>query len=419
MIKARGVKRLLVDLQWDLTFDDFGTFASAVTTANISSLELIGDSLKEPIMDIINNGRRYNPILDLMCNRRIEEMELRGFPNFYKRINKPHFKAVFMKLLRNCPFLVELNMIVSDLTETFEDLKEDVVTLPRLEKMTMEETQIMDYDQRNSIEIGISHGKMSSVQADLCFDNDLCSGYPFIRGGYLTELRIDKPFESTSPSKLSASQVADVIYMNPVLGNLTYTGPMDQPQIMMDAITSAREKVISEKGAPRLLQITLDWDANGDSTTSCEFPECSATPTVSTIIRESYFRATSSTYDEWSIEIDAYFDGLRASLLQLWWSIDILETNGNFDDEMAADLDKSTEEKGSMISTLSLNPSSLTSAGLECMVRVIDRSHDLRQFNITFDGMYEEHQGKNVERLISRYGKRLNGLEIDGESKHL
>ncbi|KAG0209795.1 hypothetical protein BGX31_002046, partial [Mortierella sp. GBA43] len=198
MIKARGVKYLWVELQWDLTFDDFRIFASAVTEANINSLWLARRSLKEPIMDKINNGRRYNPLLHLMCNGRIEDITIQGFPDFYQHITlssmgtairlqkldisylgcpyEPQFKPVFMELLRNCSCLFELSIYASDLKETFEDLRDDVVTLSCLEKMTMKEDSYGD-----SVEIGISHGKISTVRADLAFKDNLYSELPFIR----------------------------------------------------------------------------------------------------------------------------------------------------------------------------------------------------------------------------------------------
>jgi hypothetical protein len=52
---------------WDATLGDVRKLASAVTKANIPRLELNGACFKEPVLDMINNGRRYNPILELMC----------------------------------------------------------------------------------------------------------------------------------------------------------------------------------------------------------------------------------------------------------------------------------------------------------------------------------------------------------------
>ncbi|KAF9972314.1 hypothetical protein BGZ65_009892, partial [Modicella reniformis] len=38
------------------------------------------------------------------------------------------------------------------------------------------------------------------------------------------------------------------------------------------------------------------------------------------------------------------------------------------------------------------------------------------QLFLTFDDPHEKHQQKKLERSVSRYGKRLNGLEMNGKS---
>lgn len=48
------------------------------------------------------------------------------------------------------------------------------------------------------------------------------------------------------------------------------------------------------------------------------------------------------------------------------------------------------------------------------MIRVIDRSHDLQQLSVTFRDLHEEHQQEKLERLVSRYAKRLSGLTMQG-----
>ncbi|KAF9999875.1 hypothetical protein BGZ65_004823, partial [Modicella reniformis] len=83
-----------------------------------------------------------------------------------------------------------------------------------------------------------------------------------------------------------------------------------------------------------------------------------------------------------------------------------------FNDELAAILDNVTQDQGSKLTSISLNSRSLTAVGVECMIRVIDHSHDLHRLDLTLDGLKWEHRQKTLERILSRYGKRLNGLEV-------
>ena len=72
---------------WDATLSDLRKLASTITKANISALRIDGRYFKGPILDMINNGRRYDPVLELMCNGRLQEMELAHFDKFYQRID--------------------------------------------------------------------------------------------------------------------------------------------------------------------------------------------------------------------------------------------------------------------------------------------------------------------------------------------
>ncbi|KAI8349167.1 hypothetical protein B0O80DRAFT_460952 [Mortierella sp. GBAus27b] len=68
---------------------DLRALASAVTTANVAQMTMDGSHFKSPPLDVVNRGQRFNPILQLASNSRIQVFRLRGFENFGSRINKP------------------------------------------------------------------------------------------------------------------------------------------------------------------------------------------------------------------------------------------------------------------------------------------------------------------------------------------
>ncbi|KAG0002183.1 hypothetical protein BGZ65_002854 [Modicella reniformis] len=61
-----------------------------------------------------------------------------------------------------------------------------------------------------------------------------------------------------------------------------------------------------------------------------------------------------------------------------------------FSNDLAVILDNVTIERGSKPTSLSLIPRSLTTGFIECMTRVIDRSHDLQQLDFRFENLHEK-----------------------------
>jgi len=88
MIKARGVQELEITLEWDATMDDLRDFSKAVTKANVVSLTMDGTHLKGPTLDVVNRARRFDPIMLLGSNGRIQSLDLKGFEDFFGRLGK-------------------------------------------------------------------------------------------------------------------------------------------------------------------------------------------------------------------------------------------------------------------------------------------------------------------------------------------
>ncbi|KAG0210847.1 hypothetical protein BGX31_001805 [Mortierella sp. GBA43] len=93
MIKARGIQELEITLEWDATMSDLRSLANAISMANVVHVSVDGSYFKSPPLDIVNRGQRFNPILQLASNSRIQVFRLRGFDNFGSRINKPALLA--------------------------------------------------------------------------------------------------------------------------------------------------------------------------------------------------------------------------------------------------------------------------------------------------------------------------------------
>ncbi|KAG0018536.1 hypothetical protein BGZ80_007044 [Entomortierella chlamydospora] len=132
MVKARRIQELDIALGWDATMDDLRKFSAAVTRANIIHLTVDGTSLMGPVSDAVNRGRRYDPIIELMSNGRIQFLRIKNFAKFVNRVSRfsatkaPQLrilwidsdidfvengsKSVIERILDNSPRLVELKL---------------------------------------------------------------------------------------------------------------------------------------------------------------------------------------------------------------------------------------------------------------------------------------------------------------------
>ncbi|KAF9355253.1 hypothetical protein BGX34_010565 [Mortierella sp. NVP85] len=93
LVKARGVQELQIKLGWDVTMDDLRILCDAVTKANVIHLTVDGTNFKSPSIDIVNRGRRFDPILRLASNARIQSLQLIGFDEFFSRVTKYKLSA--------------------------------------------------------------------------------------------------------------------------------------------------------------------------------------------------------------------------------------------------------------------------------------------------------------------------------------
>ncbi|KAF9357292.1 hypothetical protein BGX34_009447 [Mortierella sp. NVP85] len=88
MVKTRWIQELEITLEWDATMDDLRSLANAVTKSNLARLTVDGTHLKSPALDVVNRTRRFDPIMQLASNGRIQILQLRGFGDFFARVSK-------------------------------------------------------------------------------------------------------------------------------------------------------------------------------------------------------------------------------------------------------------------------------------------------------------------------------------------
>ncbi|KAG0224334.1 hypothetical protein BGX31_008043 [Mortierella sp. GBA43] len=88
LANAWGIQELSITLRWDATMDELRDLCNTITKAGIISLTVNGAYIKRPAADVVNRGRRFDPILQLAFNTLIQSIHLVGFSNFLSRVSK-------------------------------------------------------------------------------------------------------------------------------------------------------------------------------------------------------------------------------------------------------------------------------------------------------------------------------------------
>ncbi|KAG0350313.1 hypothetical protein BGZ54_003904, partial [Gamsiella multidivaricata] len=351
MVKTPGVQELEIGLQWDATLADLRTLAAAVSKTAIVRLSISGEKFHGPALDFVNRGRRFDPIVELMSNGRIQSLRLANFKDFYQHIspssirNAPQLRTLAIdsfisndpaleKILRSCSSMIDLRLSCDDQYLIFDSIESNINQLPQLETITLECKQQI-------VTIFANHGRIQDTVMAMTRLEDLTPGQlQFIKNGRLTKVSVKH-----SSSKSMEDRLASILCQNPMLSEMRVTCHAERTLAIVKLVTTTRTDLLLQKGSCTLGRLEVIDDGTHvenhtriDDTvnmTAC-FPDSSSpTCNVST-----------------SIEMQASAVVTKSSYLftvcdQYSWSIERLRTNHVFSDDLAMLLDNGTKTKGS------------------------------------------------------------------------
>ncbi|KAF9366391.1 hypothetical protein BGX34_003348 [Mortierella sp. NVP85] len=423
IVKTPRVRELWIDLRWEITQDDLEALQTAATKTGVSRLVLDGHFIRKSGFDVIKNNKKYNPIVQLMCNGHLESMEICSFKDFYQRISKfpvmmtsrlqdlqihstfsPKDKAqksALKFILKHSPHLTDLKIATDDLHGAFEFLTNQALHFPNLEIISWK-------NLGGTVKMTLSQGEPLQVEMTVsCLDDISQDAQRLIQQGCLTKFGIHHIAENTTDSRM-----IDILRSNPRLAYVELRIHPSLSTTAMELVTAARRILVMEKASPSTgwgaLNICIDWQdvknikSGGMVKISLGLPGNSASP-----VTELWM------LDKMTPEMIGHLLDLIHSY---GWSIERLETNGSFTDGLAVALDNSTLAKGSKIRTLRLHPSSLSIAGLECMDRVIGRSHNMGELHVNFSNLEDRAEREKAKHLLIRHSKLMQSISILGKS---
>ncbi|KAG0314231.1 hypothetical protein BGZ99_008279 [Dissophora globulifera] len=262
LIRARGIQELNITLEWDASMDDLRALCNAVNNANVIRLTVNGAHLEGPTLDLVNRGRRFDPILQLGSNGRVQSLRLKGFEDFFLRVSNS--SLVSRHWIRT--FSIETEFPLKDKAmKSFQSFLEHCQALTQLELKSNDlyliSTAIMDLVGkihgfkslsidcgRLSVITNFSEGNVKDVTVKIPRLSDLKSDdITFIRQCHLTHLDI-----SYTPQTRDEDRLVDILQHCPALKHLRVGCLATRSYAITKLVISTREKTLQELGSTGL-----------------------------------------------------------------------------------------------------------------------------------------------------------------------
>ncbi|KAI8598215.1 hypothetical protein EDD21DRAFT_193477 [Dissophora ornata] len=413
IVGARGVQELDITLQWDATKEDLETFAKAISTANIVDLTMDGSNFKGPVLDLANRGRRFDPLILLMSNERIQSLHLRNFEDIYQRIAStsileapklrilridPELRlsldlSTLRLILKNCINLNELEVETEAIQETVEELGGEIPKLKKLERVIVNSPQ-------SYAKMSISEGSITGMEVASYLLSFVPDSWDMLQKGHLSNLQL------YTISAEGEGRLGDILRLNPKLSEVLIGCDVKRCVDIIARISSTREELLSSEqplsSGESFSALTLNlfdeaqhYDNDISSMIMVHFPDKSGTADGLSFIVDT------------GASVDLEKSGMLAVLFRRYGPlISNLVTDEMFSDLSASNLDNATKDDGSKLTYLSLKSRSITLEGLDSVDRVISRSEKLNQLTLDLQNLETSLGQEKAQRLLSRYGTK-------------
>ncbi|KAF9276936.1 hypothetical protein BGZ68_009649, partial [Mortierella alpina] len=413
LFNARCVRELSIQPLWDAALSDLRTFKSAMSEANIERVAMDGSAFQGPLLDIWNHHRRFNPIIELMANGRIESLRLVEFKDFYQRVQASMMspspklqvltldfrfalhgpaKSVFKKIVQNCPALTELRCKCDPLSDVFKCIEDSRRYIPRLKLLILKGSGLYCKVNRYQDSISRLHATLYWFECLSLSDHGL------LYSGQLTTLtvsRIQNPGAMDKP-------MDEILKKNTKLKVLCIMSDVGQYHSIVELIKSKRTEVRSQRGesALRKLVLSLPSDIADHVEDTVVHMVVTFEDSTCDIVTDVKMRST-----------EASGNGIRGldHIFHFYGgSIQRLHTTSDFNDSHASLLAETLKIGQSKLTNLSVNPSRLTSKGLDCVKQIVKHSKHLNALAVSFDLRvgHEPRVAKGTANWIAAMVKR-------------
>ncbi|KAF9208328.1 hypothetical protein BGZ49_009111 [Haplosporangium sp. Z 27] len=187
--RAKFIQELSLVIDWETTLDDLRTLQDTIRKTNVAILKLDFCSTQSPSWDLFNRSRRYDPILQIMGDAKLQALYLTRCDGFWNRLTKTAASATktmpFTSVLRilsvqgaienwkveqqrmgeflkQCSRLTDLRLQCSDVDTTFQLVKNATGGFQVLQNLELTASELSGQEQV-SITFAQPQAEMSAV----------------------------------------------------------------------------------------------------------------------------------------------------------------------------------------------------------------------------------------------------------------
>ncbi|KAI8348954.1 hypothetical protein B0O80DRAFT_172878 [Mortierella sp. GBAus27b] len=171
---AKAVYELEIGLDWETTYNDFKKLRDCLTKSNVGALYINLHRQDTPASDILNRGKRHDPILEIMRHPTICSVSIVGAPDDFIR------RSSLQSRNEHFPNLRVLEIDLMDYQKDIPGLKGLISKLPNVTKLIMNDSG----DKSNHV-CGVC-GATEPFQGSLSVDENRVAAY--VRSKTQTEL---------------------------------------------------------------------------------------------------------------------------------------------------------------------------------------------------------------------------------------
>ncbi|KAF9930615.1 hypothetical protein BGZ65_005229 [Modicella reniformis] len=268
--------------------------------------------------------------------------------------------------------------------------------------------------ERHSLTAMISQGEVKDVKMKIVRLGDLSQDdVEFIKQCHAVQLQI-----LHTPQQSDEDRLLSILHHIPMLKELHIYCLDARSLATIDLVISARDKILQSGGSLTLGTFKLMADKEAlIGRASAKYHN--------SIEAEVSFSERSATFDmETDIQLQSQLLVAKDNLVcdfvcRYGWSIKSLVLPWTFSDYFAVVLDESTQERGSQIVSLEVDPISLTKLGTDALGRTIKRSQQLASLKFNIRSLDQGNVLKYAQLLVA-HGGWLTSLYLSlywGENK--
>ncbi|KAF9358832.1 hypothetical protein BGX34_008748 [Mortierella sp. NVP85] len=390
MVEVQGIQELEIALKWNANMEDLQAFARAVTMANVLHLAVDCSFIENTWHHLGSSDSRFDPILQLASNGRIQSLEIKCCPDFFARVGSPSSLTMAPRLRvlvidGKVPFdtgysflraildkyigLTELDLHLDGRYRKCWSAPDIIQGLRSLEVLKL------DYEYF-STRVVICRGTIQSAEMWIM---QLCDLLPkdleFACAGHLDLLVVEN-----TPQASDERRLADILKQNPRIKNLNIGCVGARSHIIIDLVISTRTEAVKKNNTFTRCRFELKeerlafwdddrhFDAFDHVTSMIVFPANSSEFTMRTrYIMRNPFKFLEGFYPDTTGDF----------ILKYGWSLETFRAPSSFSNRHAELLNIVTELKGSQLKMLNVDPTNLNDSGRNYLRRVLKRSEQL------------------------------------------